>query len=648
MNDPHTQPNVQRFALARIHVAENARDYFDDGKLQELADSLKDTKGVLQPLLGSLRQDGDVDLIAGERRLRACGMAGLDEVEVKLVEKPSRKDQLKWNLVENLQREDLKPLEKAKRIREMLDLTDEQTGLPVYNRASLAVELGISAASIGKYENLMKAPVKVQAAVTEDGLDYTVAAMIGALPPTLHERAQKEIVFRSWGGPMKREEAQKHLAEKFRRDLRKAQFDRKDAELVPDAGPCEACPFFGANRDDIDGKLRGYTCLNPDCYETKQQAHVNRVARLAEQDGTKVLGQTSTARVFQSWNNQVNPSSGYVDLKDEPDAYLLKDTKGKVPKWDKLIDVAGVPTVIAFDHEGKVRRLVEVKLAIEAAKRGDHADKFKTKAGETLETVDDKKHTAQISRAKNKASAAALLEGCCELLQAFSGQRWTRAVRLAFLDEICNGGGHTRDDLELLCRMLQPDLKSVANPHEKLPKLVELRLATDAALDGFILIARNIRHIRYQGFHHITQSESMKVYCEWAEFDAAAWKKKCSEREAQAERDAKAAIRAKEKPPAKKKAGKAPAVAKAMAGKEPVKVVTSSPTAGESITGIQATKIGRPEKWNAADVEAGAKLLKAKTHKVADLIGPLPLRKEQLALRKYNAVRLRLMRKAAK
>lgn len=684
----HAEPVVRRFALAQIHPDRNAREEFAPEKLRELADSLKDTRGVLQPLLGVLREDGDVDLIAGERRLRASGLAGLPDVEVKLVERPSRKDHLKWNLVENLQRENLKPLEKAKRIQEMLELVDETSGLPIYNRASLAVELGISDSSIGRHEALLKASAKVQKAVNDDGLDIEIGALIGALPAALRDRAEKEMVFRNWGGPMSREEAKKHVAEHYRRDLRKAQFDKKDAELVPDAGPCEACPYFGLNRDDVEGKSRGYTCLNPECYEKKQQAHVNRVAAVAEREGTKVLGQTSTDRVFQSWNNQVHGGCGYVDLKAEPDAYLLKDVKSKAPKWDKLLEGTGVPVVIAFDHEGRVRRLVETKLAVEAAKRGDHADKFKAKAGEDLETSDDKKHAAQISRAKNKASAAALLEGCCAMMEAFSGQRWTREVRVAFLDEICNSGGHTRDDLELLCRILQPDVKSVPNPHEKLAELVELRLPTDEALDGFILLARNIRHIRYQGFHHIANSASMQAYCEWAAFDAKKWKETCAQREKEAEREAKAAIRAKEKPVKADKKARAAKTDPQPAGSDKGHVLravedykcdecgaelnvpfgqgdkaASTPKGQlkcqqhggkwqrasmcEASTGIQDSKIGNPEQWSAADFEAGAALVKAGTHKITDLIGPTPDKTTPEFIR-WTAARVKLYKLAKK
>ena len=552
----YSAPIVRRFPLDKIHPDANARQDFDPDKLQELADSLKDTKGVLQPLLGTLRPDGEVDLIAGERRWRASGLAGFTEVEVKLVEKPSRKDHLKWNLVENLQREDLKPIEKAARVKEMLDLVDESTGMPQYNRASLATELGISPESVGRYESLLRSPAKVQKAVNEDGLDIIIGALIGSLPESMRDKASKEMVFRSWGGPMKREEAQKHVAENYRRDLRKGQFNREDDTLVPDAGACSNCPFFGGNREDVAGKARGYTCLNPECFDRKQTAHITRVANAAEQEGTKVLGQTATNKLFNNWNNEVSSGCGYVDVKASPDGYLLKEQKGKIPHWDKILEGSGAPVVIAFDHQGQVRRLVETKVAIEAAKRTEHAGLFKPKAGEDVESSDDKKDAMQITKAKNKASKATLLEGLGEMFQSFGSQAWSREVRLTLLADLCNN--QTRDDLELLCRILQPDLKSISNVPAKLKELIDLRLDTDAKIDGFILIARNIRTIHYRGFDfrpNEYSSPAMALYCEWAGFDAVAWDKKMDQRIKEAEKEAKAAIRERNKP-AKKKAAK--------------------------------------------------------------------------------------------
>ena len=74
----------------------------------------------------------------------------------------------------------------------------------------------------------------------------------------------------------------------------------------------------------------------------------------------------------------------------------------------------------------------------------------------------------------------------------------------------------------------------------------------------------------------------------------------------------------------------------------------SGPSVSEIVTGIQDTKIGKPGMWTPADVESGAKLLKAGTHKIADLIGPKPRKDDANGLRKWNAVRVQMLKKAKK
>ncbi len=86
------------------------RKHFDDSKLQELADSIKG-KGILEPLLVRKATDG-YELIVGERRWRAAQKAGLREVPV-LVKEMDERDVLEASLIENVQRDDLNPLEEA-------------------------------------------------------------------------------------------------------------------------------------------------------------------------------------------------------------------------------------------------------------------------------------------------------------------------------------------------------------------------------------------------------------------------------------------------------------------------------------------------------------------------------------------------------
>ena len=102
------------------------RREFDETKLEELASSIK-SHGLLQPVVIRVRPDGAYELIAGERRLRASALAGLDEIPA-IVENVSDKDASTFALIENLQREDLNALEEASgyhRLQEEFGLTQD-------------------------------------------------------------------------------------------------------------------------------------------------------------------------------------------------------------------------------------------------------------------------------------------------------------------------------------------------------------------------------------------------------------------------------------------------------------------------------------------------------------------------------------------
>ena len=108
------------------------RTNFDDTSLQELADSIA-AHGVLQPILVRPQSDGSYRIVAGERRYRAARMAGLTEVPVRIIEADDRRA-MELALVENLQREDLNPIEEARGYRTLMEdygLTQEETASAV-------------------------------------------------------------------------------------------------------------------------------------------------------------------------------------------------------------------------------------------------------------------------------------------------------------------------------------------------------------------------------------------------------------------------------------------------------------------------------------------------------------------------------------
>ena len=103
------------------------RTRMDEGSLYELAESIK-AQGIMQPILVRPVGAGRYEVIAGERRMRAARLAGLDEVPVLVKEVPDEAAAA-MALIENIQREDLNPLEEAQGIKRLVDefgLTHEQ------------------------------------------------------------------------------------------------------------------------------------------------------------------------------------------------------------------------------------------------------------------------------------------------------------------------------------------------------------------------------------------------------------------------------------------------------------------------------------------------------------------------------------------
>jgi ParB family chromosome partitioning protein len=133
------------------------RSVFDDEALHELAASIREV-GVLQPLVVRPLSEGKYELIAGERRLRASKLAGLKQVPI-IVRSTSDQSALEIALIENIQREDIGPLECARAYRQLMTefgLTQEQ----------VADKVGKARTSVTNTVRLLKLPPKIQ-----DGLE---------------------------------------------------------------------------------------------------------------------------------------------------------------------------------------------------------------------------------------------------------------------------------------------------------------------------------------------------------------------------------------------------------------------------------------------------------------------------------------------
>lgn len=118
--------DTMKLTLAQINLPSNQpRHYFDETKLKELAESIRN-HGILEPLLVRKLPDGTFELVAGERRLRASIMLGLTEVPV-IVRELSNEAAMEIAIVENLQREDLNPWEETNGILRLLSIKVNKT-----------------------------------------------------------------------------------------------------------------------------------------------------------------------------------------------------------------------------------------------------------------------------------------------------------------------------------------------------------------------------------------------------------------------------------------------------------------------------------------------------------------------------------------
>ena len=163
----------------------------DDARLSELAESIK-ANGIIQPILVR-RTGGTYSIIAGERRWRAAQRAGLFKVPVVIREVPEGSEQqlLELALVENLQRENLNPVDEAlayQRLADTFGLTQDQ----------IAAAVGKDRTSVANYLRLLRLPEEVRGDLASGALSMGHARALLGLPDAPSQRqAAREVISRS-------------------------------------------------------------------------------------------------------------------------------------------------------------------------------------------------------------------------------------------------------------------------------------------------------------------------------------------------------------------------------------------------------------------------------------------------------------------
>jgi ParB family transcriptional regulator, chromosome partitioning protein len=230
-------------SLSLLNVSKtNPRRTFDEAALKELAASIR-AQGVLSPLLVRPLTENGFEIVFGERRYRAAQLAEQDTVPVR-IRQMSDAEALEAQLVENLIRAEIHPMEEAQGFRALLNLEE-----PKYSIEQIAAKVGktpVFVASRLKLTDLVPAAIE---AFYADEIGVGHALLLAKLPADQQEQALSACFKEVYNGSQKParillpvRNLQFWIDSNILLVLKDAPFNKRDAQLVPASGSCADCP----------------------------------------------------------------------------------------------------------------------------------------------------------------------------------------------------------------------------------------------------------------------------------------------------------------------------------------------------------------------------------------------------------------------
>jgi ParB/RepB/Spo0J family partition protein len=440
---PTADVQTVMIALGRLKPSPTQpRKHFDEDKAAELTVSMQQHGFTLSALLvrpwpKQAAGNGETlyEIVTGERRWRAAQAAKIDRAPC-IVREMTDQQVLETQLIENIAREDLTPIEEAQHYKRLLDMRDEN-GKPLYTYESLGMRIGRTAWTIRNKVALcgLDEEGDVRKEVEAGRLSPNTAVLIARVPDEAQREkfAQRVLRPQHKTGPLSFADAQAELHRNFIRDLRTAQFDLSDGELVPierneanervAGGTCDDCPLRSTNRNangeasENGGNVKGGAargmCLNPVCFERKQQ----RVWERWQEDNTDLprsrrATSESESRKLYPFGNQLSALFGFIDLDERPDGNDLRAGVDCSLTWRRLTEGAELPVIVTKDRLEKTHELVDRLKAIEAARTLNKHDIFKAQQRSEPRKTDETRKTEEKKKSSESEHARAVLLAC--------------------------------------------------------------------------------------------------------------------------------------------------------------------------------------------------------------------------------------------
>jgi ParB family chromosome partitioning protein len=322
----------------------NPRRIFEDAALKELASTIR-TQGVLSPLLVRPVTENGFEIVFGARRYRAAQLAEQDTVPVR-IRQMTDAEVIEAQLIENLQRRDVHPMEEAQGFRALLDLDE-----PKYSIEQIAARTGKNASYIAGRLKLTELVPAVVDAFYKDEIGVGHALLLAKLQPTQQEQALSHCFREDWSGAGKNRNIllpvrnlQFWIEQNVMLILKDAPFNKREAQLVPAAGSCVDCPKrTGHNKLLFSDLGKQDACTDPSCYQSKVSAHVAQAIATKPQ-----LVQISTAYGTQKEDSPVLPRNKYTEIHKPTSKDDAKRPEFKVCKYTAeaiITEGSGIGTV---------------------------------------------------------------------------------------------------------------------------------------------------------------------------------------------------------------------------------------------------------------------------------------------------------------
>jgi ParB/RepB/Spo0J family partition protein len=345
--------DYQYAAVDTIHPSPtNPRKSFPADEMAEMIGSVT-RHGVLQPILVrpwplAYAYAGDTaplyELVAGERRYRAAKGAGLEGIPA-MVRNLSDHEVLEIQIIENLQRKGLHPIEEAEGYALMIN----DHG---YTADQLAEKIGKSRAYIYGRMKLTALCMPARLAFRDGKLTASTALLIARIPGEALQVKALDAITAGYEGILSYRAAAEVIQDEFCLYLDEAVFPQENLLLVPGAGACSTCPKRSGTNPELFADIeRADVCTDPECHQQKTKAWLTYQRKQAEAEGKTVISGEAAKK---------------IDIAYSHDKYIPLDRKNYelegAPTYRETVAKADVEIVLVEDQRnGKLVEAVERK-----------------------------------------------------------------------------------------------------------------------------------------------------------------------------------------------------------------------------------------------------------------------------------------------